>query len=642
MRVSPLILAVLAAACAQPPRLVVSDADRVLTGVQLEAPNPGLPGPLPVAAFHYGSGTDRRRAAYRDSVTVRTTPVNATPFLRDIDAKALRRRWRYWGFDARALPRNGRVWHPEGAGPYPLVLMVHGNHDMKDFSDPGYEWLGRHLASRGYIAVSVDENFLNGGIRTENDARAWMLLQHLALWRRWATDPGFPLHGRVDLSRIALIGHSRGGDAVAIASGFNRLTHWPDDARIRFDFGFDLKAIIAIAPVDGQYNPSDKLPPVRGVNYFVMHGSHDSDVSTFIGQRTFLRTDVSDPASVKAALYVYRANHGQWNTVWGDNDVGEMGRWLAKRSLLSGEEQRDIGRIFFSGFLELAVRGDRRYEPMFRDHRTVGAWLPRTLYVSQFASGGERRIATFEEDIDVTTATAGSAVAARGLTLWREGSIPTRATARGATFETTAVYLGWSAPTDSTAVPDPDRAWYEVALPTGAIDPDARLTFSLAQLALRPGPLSVRDTLTPDTAVAAPSAGRDPSGSRARASRATRARSAADAARRARLPADSLRVDFSVELLTHDGRRATVPLSEVVALRPPLTIRLYRHAYIETRVTGSPRDHEYALQRVEVPFARFVAALPGLTPAAVRAVRFRFDRTTAGAIVLDDIGIESP
>ena len=75
---------------------------------------------------------------------------------------------------------------------------------------------------------------------------------------------------------------------------------------------------------------------------------------------------------------------------------------------------------------------------------------------------------------------------------------------------------------------------------------------------------------------------------------------------------------------------------------PPLTIRLYRHAYIETRVTGSPRDHEYALQRVEVPFARFVAALPGLTPAAVRAVRFRFDRTTAGAIVLDDIGIESP
>ena len=301
-----------------------------------------------------------------------------------------------------------------------------------------------------------------------------------------------------------------------------------------------------------------------------------------------------------------------------------------------------MGRIFFTGFLELAVRGDRRYEPMFRDHRTVGAWLPRTMYVSQFASGAERRIATFEEDIDVTTATAGGAVAARGLTLWREGNIPTRATVRGATFETTAVYLGWAAPRDTGAAPDPDRAWYEVALPVAAFTPAARLTFNVAQLALRQGPLSVRDTLTPDTAGVVPTAAADSASAPRPGSRAAKQRAAAEAARRARLPADSLRVDISVELVTHDGRRATVPLSEVVALRPPLTIRLYRHAYIESRVTGSPRDHEYALQRVEIPFARFVTALPGLTPAAVRAVRWRFDRTATGTILLDDIGIETP
>ena len=39
--------------------------------------------------------------------------------------------------------------------------MVHGNHDMEDFSDPGYAYLGELFASRGIIAVSVDENFLN-------------------------------------------------------------------------------------------------------------------------------------------------------------------------------------------------------------------------------------------------------------------------------------------------------------------------------------------------------------------------------------------------------------------------------------------------------------------------------------------------
>jgi hypothetical protein len=50
---------------------------------------------------------------------------------------------------------------------------------MKDFSDPGYAYLGELFASRGFIAVSVDENFLNGDIRSENDARAYVLLEHL-------------------------------------------------------------------------------------------------------------------------------------------------------------------------------------------------------------------------------------------------------------------------------------------------------------------------------------------------------------------------------------------------------------------------------------------------------------------------------
>jgi dienelactone hydrolase len=637
MRLPPLGLILLAAACAQPPRLVVSDADRVLRGVTIDAPNPALPGSYAVGRFHYGSGTDRRRAAFRDSVTVRTRAVNATPFLRGIDAKQLRTRWRYWGFDAAALPLNGRVWYPVGDGPFPLVLIVHGNHNMKDFSDPGYAWIGEHLASQGYIAVSVDENFLNGGIRTENDARGWLLLKHLETWTRLAADPAFPLHGKVDLTRIALMGHSRGGDAVAIAAGFNRLSHYPDDARIQFNFGYAIRTVIAIAPVDGQYLPADRLPPLRGVNYFVMHGSHDSDVSTFIGQRTYLRADVKDSGVVKAALYVYRANHGQWNTVWGDNDVGDRGRWLAKRSLLSGEAQRAVGKVFFTGFLDLTLRGQRAYEPMFRDYRTAGAWLPPTMYVSQFASGDERVVASFEEDIDVTTATAGTRIAAQGLSQWREGTIPTRAAVRGATFETNAAYLGWAAPRDTTVAPDPDRAWYEVALPVGLLGPQSRVVFSLAQVAAQQGPLNPRDTLTPPDSGAAPARGAGGSG---RPSRAERQRRAAEAARRATLPADSLRVDLSVDLLTTDGRRATLPLSEVVALRPPLTIRLYRHAMIERKITGDPRDHEYALQRVEIPFARFAAVLPGLTPEAVRAVRFRFDRTRAGTILVDDVGIE--
>ena len=80
------------------------------------------------------------------------------------------RAW-YWGFDAKHFPRNGRVWYPAGEGPFPLVLIVHGNHTMEEHSDPGYAYLCEHLASSGFIAVSVDENFFTGAGRAASTRR---------------------------------------------------------------------------------------------------------------------------------------------------------------------------------------------------------------------------------------------------------------------------------------------------------------------------------------------------------------------------------------------------------------------------------------------------------------------------------------
>jgi len=636
-----LAFALVAASCVQPNRLVRSDAERVLATTTIDAPNPAEPGRYAVGTFTYGSGTDKRRAAFRDSVLVRTRSVNGTPFLRGIDAKAAKKRWKYWGFNARALPVNGRVWYPVGEGEFPLVLIVHGNHSMKDYSDPGYEYLGRHFASRGYIAVSVDENFLNGGIRTENDARGWMLLKHLEAWRLIATDSASPVRGRVDMSRIALMGHSRGGEAVAVAAGFNQLAHYPDDARVRFDFGFDIRTIIAIAPVDGQYRPADRLPPVRGVNYFVIHGSHDADVSVFSGQRTFLRADVTDSGVVKAALYVYRANHGQWNTVWGDNDVGAAGWLLNKESLLTGEEQRRIGLVFFTGFLEMTLRGQRAYEPMFRDYRTVGSWLPPTMYVSSYRDANTRVIADYEEDVNVATGTAsGVQIAAQGLATWREGAMNGRAWGNPS-FDSHAAVLGWTAQTDSTA--DSLRAWYAVRIPSehaASIGLDARsaLTFGIVDLGQRPSLLNPADTAAPPAAGAALDRVTTDSAGRRAASRRRASSTPKPAPDSADRPADSIRVDLTVALELADGRVASLPLSAVAALRPPLTVRLYKYKFVEKRIAGTPRDHEYVLQRVEIPFARFAAILPDFDPQQVRGIRFRFDRTPAGTILLDDVG----
>jgi hypothetical protein len=82
------------------------------------------------------------------------------------------------------------------------------------------------------------------------------------------------------MDRIALIGHSRGGEAVAHAACLNRLPYYPDDANEVFDFNFNIRSVIAIAPCDGQYQPGLMRTPLTDVNYLVLQGSHDADVSS--------------------------------------------------------------------------------------------------------------------------------------------------------------------------------------------------------------------------------------------------------------------------------------------------------------------------------------------------------------------------
>ena len=153
----------LTAACYPTLKLTPSDAETVLSRHALQAPDPGQRGEYSVLTLYYGSGTDKNRPEYRDSVSIETETVDASKLV-SLGASA-RERNDYWGFTPREMPLNARVWYPDGEGPFPLVLVVHGNHNMRDFSDPGYDYLGELLASRGYILASVDENFINGGIR---------------------------------------------------------------------------------------------------------------------------------------------------------------------------------------------------------------------------------------------------------------------------------------------------------------------------------------------------------------------------------------------------------------------------------------------------------------------------------------------
>ena len=653
----PLLAIPLATACYQPSRLVDPALFAPPAAIGVQAPDPSQPGTFPVHRLYYGSGTDRRRAVYRDSVTLRTGVVNATPFIRGADPKLLAARWKYWGFDARRLPVNARVWYPDGPGPFPLVLIVHGNHDMTKYSDPGYAYLGELLASRSYILASVDENFLNGNLRNENDARGWMLLQHLVAWRRFNADSTSPFFGKVDLSRIALMGHSRGGEAVAVAAAFNRLPRYPDDARITFNFGFDIRTLVAIAPVDGQYRPADQGTPLADINYLVLHGAHDSDVSTFMGQRQFQRVQFTRPGPWrKAAIYIYRANHGQFNTVWGSSDVGpERGLLLQKKNLLSGDQQRQAGKVFISAFLDLTLRGASGYEPLFRDARRGGPWLPRTIYLTRYEDPSTRRLAAFEEDVDVTTGSMpGVQIEGTRLAAWRELGLTMRSRGGGA-YENHVVRLGWA-----KRRPGESPARYEVRWPdsvTTALAVDARssLVFEVEAESGTPKPLAAADTAPGVGAMPRPprfawlprwlrGAGGD--STKSPAADSAPGKPAADSAgapgrgKRKAAKDSVIALDFHVELETVDGAKASVALSELSPLPPPLTIRLYKWARSERRYGGGSRDYDQVLTRYAVPLASLERAAPGFDARRLRAVRFIFDRTAAGTVLLDGVGFE--
>ena len=588
------------------------DAARSSTAVlpPLALPDPGQTGLHAVRELTYGSGTDRHRPEFGAKAALRSRSVDGSLLVEQWKGALGWARKAYWGFDAKHLPLQGRVWYPEGEGPFPIVLMLHGNHLAEDFSDPGYEYLGRLFASRGTIAVSVDENFLNStvsdllafpddGMSEENDARGWLLLEHLRQWREWNRTPGNPFERRVDLERVGLVGHSRGGEAVAVAGAFNRLPFYPDDARVAFDYGFGIRGVAAIAPVDGQYKPAGTSTRLSNLSYFVLHGTHDGDMRSFHGSRVFERVRFDDGAEhFKAGLYVHRANHGQFNTTWGRGDSGGLGnRFLNLRPLLPKEDQERVARVFLSAFVEAAVRGEAGYRALFRDHRRGAAWLPPVVCLQQYEDSATRILADYEEDIDLTTGTApGARLRGENLSDWKERE----AALKWGSLDTRAVWLGWNRE-KAKATP-----FYALLLPEPGAEaaPDRVLAFHLADAKQDPSP--PLDEEKPGKA-------------------------SADEKKKDETPKP---IDLTVEIEDAGGRTARLPLGRFRLLQPQIEAQVAKAAWL-----SDEKPSELVFDTFEIPLAAFGEATPGLDPSRLRAVRFLFDRTEKGVVVLDDVAI---
>jgi dienelactone hydrolase len=344
-----------------------------------------------------------------------------------------------YGFGPDKVPLNAEVWLPEGVGPFPLALIVHGNHEAGDRSDGGYAYLGEWLASRGIIAASVDENFLNSStiydllvfasLREENDARAVVLLEHLNQWYRWNSQQSHRFFGKVDFDKIALIGHSRGGEAVAIAAAFAKLDYYPDNGAVQFDYPFEVNTVVAIAPVDRQYDPAGLETPLAGVNYLVIHGGNDMDVSSFMGANMYHRVDVAESGS-KAEVWIEHANHGQFNSSWGAADLsGLSGLALNGRLLMPMADQQQAAKVLIGAFLESTLSGQSAYNGLFRDFAYGTDWLPRARYVINYADSNLELLNDFAAGIDLRQSSSGLVShTGQGFETWTQVELPGKST----------------------------------------------------------------------------------------------------------------------------------------------------------------------------------------------------------------------
>ncbi|WP_160680415.1 hypothetical protein [Clostridium sp. C8-1-8] len=560
--------------------------------LELNADDPSKNGTYSVKTLYYGSGKDKNRNEYGKDVNIKTNSVDLSPFLENYKGLTSSLRTLYWGFDDKSMPVNGRVWYPEGNGKFPLVLMVHGNHMMEEYSDEGYSYLGNLLASRGYIAVSIDENFLNMGmfmdLGKESDGRAYLMLKHLDAWSSFNSDKSNPFYEKIDMENIALMGHSRGGDAVTTAALFNTLTKYPDNSDISFKFNYKIKSVIAIAPSYGQYRPADKLTKIKNVNYLLLQGANDDDVSSFSGRWQYNNVSFDkDTDYFKSLLYIYKANHGQFNTVWGDTDIpGTIGGWLLDRKpLLKASEQQEVAKVYISAFLDTTLKNNQSYKPMFENYQYASKWLPKSAYINDYQDSKFETISNFEEDQDLTTGTL------KGVTL------------SGTNLSFAEKNQGFKRPNNAFQ----DNSVLSINLRKS----DSSYKIDLSEDALKALQLKT------DSKLSLSVASND---------EASYKKGSFDAKY------------FTIKATDKNGNSASVKLEDYNILHPSIGLKMSKLFFFTQGRFGG--DFEPVLQVFNIPLKDFKAANSNFNTDTLKSIEFVFDKDKQGNLMIDDIGIE--
>ncbi|GAB3255588.1 hypothetical protein GCM10027456_32220 [Kineosporia babensis] len=343
------------------------------------------------------------------------------------------------GLRGQAVEMRAAVYLPKGAeGARPVAVFLHGMHQFcygKTTGTPainwpctkgmkpvpsylGYESPAKALASHGYAVVSISANGVNATLDESapdagTQARGELVLAHLDQLRQWVSDSDSQLSGRLDLSNVGLMGHSRGGEGVVTAAALNSARPSP----------YGIRAVLPLAPTDFARNtlPGAAMAvilPYCDGDVSDQQGQHFYDDSRYAGKDNVLRT----------TLTMLGANHNFFNTEWtpATSKAGSFDDWGDKKDpvcgrkapgRLSPKQQQAVGAAYLSGFFRLNLGDEQQFLPMFdgTNGRAKSAGQAVVYTQAQQPSASRTDLASFAlPKASVTTSKAASYCAGAG------------------------------------------------------------------------------------------------------------------------------------------------------------------------------------------------------------------------------------